>query len=172
MYCTTIFNHERKWVGTGQQWQAEISNIYLINRSCSFCRISFFHYFTSFSKSICHDQQQFFFHSTFNVLVILAQSAHRGGSPCGSTAWQHGNCLCLMFQIGALGGTRSSVRPSATGYLTVFYSTPLFLSSERKKSMELWRCRRVCALQCQFPRRISSVQLIPKLWRGGLVCCA
>lgn len=74
--------------------------------------------------------------TTFNVLVILAQSAHRGGSPSGSPTRQHGNCLCLMFQTGALGRTGGSVRPSATGHLTLLFNSQLsffffFLSSER-----------------------------------------
>lgn len=107
-----------------------------------------------------------------SVVVILTQSAHRGGSPCWSPTWQHGNCLCLMFQTGALSRTGGSFCPSATGHLTVFYSTPLFLSSGRKKkSIEMWRCRSVRALKCQFPKRISCVHLIPKPWCSELVCC-
>lgn len=49
----------------------------------------------------------------------------------------------------------------------------LFSSSflEQWKNKNRWRCRSVCALQCHFPRRISSVHLILKPWRSRLVCC-
>lgn len=142
--------------------------------SFSFLCNVFSHYFSSSSTCTCHDQQQFCLRTTFNVLVIPSQSAHRGGGPCGSPARQHGNRLCLMFQTGALGRTGGSARPSATGHLTVFYSTRFFLSRGRikKKSMEVWRCRSVCALQCRYPQE----NFLCSFWspdRGvaGLLCC-
>lgn len=101
--------------------------------------------FASSSKSICHHQQQFCFHTTFNALVILAQSAHRGSSPSGSPTQQRGDCRCLMFQTGALGRTGGSIRPSATGHLTLLFNSQLFffLSSKRIKihwGGVVWKC--------------------------------
>lgn len=138
--------------------------------SFSFLCNVFSHYFSSSSTCTCHDQQQFCLRTTFNVLVIPSQSAHRGGGPCGSPARQHGNRLCLMFQTGALGRTGGSARPSATGHLTVFYSTRLFLSRGRIKKNQ-WRCGGVdvsVPYSVGTPRRISSAHFDPQtvVWRG------
>lgn len=69
-----------------------------------------------------------------------------------------------MFQTGALSRTGGSFCPSATGHFSVFYTTPSFLEQWRKKpkrKKNRWQCRSVCAVQCQFPRRVSPVHLIP-----------
>ena len=142
--------------------------------SLSFLCNVFSHYFASSSTSMCHDQRQLCLRTTFNVLVIPSQPAHRGGGPYGSPARQHGNRLCLMFQTGALGRTGGSARPSATGHLTVFYSTRLFLSRGRIKKInggvEVWKC--LCPTVSVPPGEFPLLILIPRPWRGGaaLLC--
>lgn len=81
---------------------------------------------------------------------------------------------CLMFRTGALCRTGGYLCPSATGHLADFNSAPLLYrckKKRKKKSMEVWRCKSVRALQWPFPRRISSLHLITKPWFGRLVCC-
>lgn len=131
--------------------------------------IHLFQCFASSSKSICPPKQQFCFHTTFNVLVIVAQSADREAVPVGHPHGIMGSRLCLMLQTVAWGGTGGSFCPSATGHLTVFSFKSSLL--EREKNRNRWRCTSVRALQSQFPRRISSVHLIPGAWRGWPVCC-
>lgn len=79
-------------------------------------------------------------------------------APVGHPNGIMGNRLCWMFQTGALGRTGGSFCPTATGNLTVFNSNPLLF---QRGSKNRW-CRSVCALRCQFPRRIYSVHLIPQ----------
>lgn len=60
------------------------------------------------------------------VLVIPAQPAYGVDSPCGSATWQPGNCLCLMFQTGALGRKGGSFCPQpqdiSLSFIQLFFS--------------------------------------------------
>ena len=124
-------------------------------------------------RSICHDQQQFCLHTTFNVLVILAQSAHRGCSPCGSPTWQHGKPSLLNVPDRSLGQNRRfllslSHRTSHCLLIQILF----FLSSESIKIDG--------GVEVSVPYSVSSPgEFLLFIWspnRGegwwaGLVCC-